>query len=123
MAEGNLGTLYEFNKQILANMPPQDPDVLSAVYVTIGDWFSLPHKPSYYMVMCKEKSDFTLIHITGHNYSGALQELKEILQERGEIIAIQYVHGEDAYECWVKDKSGEVFLYMLFEASWMVVDV
>jgi glycine cleavage system aminomethyltransferase T len=33
------------------------------------------------------------------------------------------VHGEDVFEIWVKTKDGEVFMFMLFEASWMVIEV
>jgi hypothetical protein len=50
------------------------------------------------MLMCKERSDFTLIHIKDSNYIDALNNLKEVLEERGEILAIQYVHGEDVFE-------------------------
>lgn len=47
------------------------------------------------MLMCKECSDFTLIHITKDNYFKAVQELKEILQERGTISSLQYNQDQD----------------------------
>ena len=50
------------------------------------------------MLMCKERSDFTLIHITDNQFAKGVVELQEILQERGQILAIQYLHGEDAFE-------------------------
>ena len=50
------------------------------------------------MLMCKERSDFTLFHITDNQFTKGLQELKEVLEERGQILAIQYQHGEDAFE-------------------------
>lgn len=50
------------------------------------------------MLMCKEHSDFTLLHITDNQFFKGVQELKEVLEERGEILSIQYQHGEDAFE-------------------------
>jgi hypothetical protein len=48
--------------------------------------------------------------------------LKEVLEERGQILAIQYLHGEDAFEIWVKNDE-EVFMFMLFSAGWMVIEI
>jgi hypothetical protein len=66
--------------------------------------------------MCKERSDFTLLHITDNQFTKGVYELKEILEGRGQILAIQYQHGEDAFEIWVKKKD-EVFMFMLFTAD------
>jgi glycine cleavage system aminomethyltransferase T len=50
--------------------------------------------------------------------------LKEVLEGRGQILAVQYQHGEDAFEIWVKSKKEkEVFMFMLFSAGWMVIEV
>lgn len=123
MADVEMGSLYELNKQVMAQLPPQAEDILNHNLNLIGAWFSSTDKTHWFMLMCKERSDFTLLHIIESNYAKALNELKEIIEERGQILAIQYVHGEDAFEIWVKDKNNEVFLFMLFEASWMVVEV
>lgn len=123
MADVEMGTLYELNKQVMAQLPPQAPEVLQHNMNLIGAWFSSTDKQHWFMLMCKERSDFTLIHIKNSNYIDALNNLKEVLEERGEILAIQYVHGEDVFEIWVKTKDGEVFMFMLFEASWMVIEV
>lgn len=74
--------------------------------------------------MCKERSDFTFLHITDNKFTKGVMELQEVLQERGEILAIQYQHGDDAFEIWVREpKSKEVYMFMLFEAEWMIVEV
>ena len=76
------------------------------------------------MLMCKERSDFTLLHITDNKFTKGIMELQDILKERGEILAIQYIHGEDAFEIWVRDlESKDVYMFMLFEAEWMIVEV
>ena len=74
--------------------------------------------------MCKERSDFTWLHITDNQFTKGVLELQNILKERGEILAIQYQHGEDAFEIWVRDhKTKDVYMFMLFEAEWMIVEV
>lgn len=80
------------------------------------------HNCKYFMLMCKEKSDFTLIHLNGYNYKRASDEVKEILESRGTLLAIDYVHGENHYECWVREEAedpenSEVFMFKLFDAD------
>ena len=119
-----VGTLYDLNKQIIAQLPPHDEHQMQLNYEIIGDWFSVPRHPDYFMLMCKELSDFTLLHLHDFNFAKAVQELKEILAERGEVHSIQYIHGEDVFEIWIKNtKTNEYFMYMLFNANWMVVEV
>lgn len=117
-------SLYELNKQVMAQLPPQDEATMNHNWSVIGDWFG-KDKNRWFMLMCKERSDFTFIHITNSQFTKAVQELKEVLEERGQILAIQYQHGEDAFEIWVKDKKNkkEVFMFMLFGADWMIVEV
>ena len=122
MADVEVGTLYELNKQIMAQLPPQSNDIMNHNWNVIGDWFGKDQK-RWFMLMCKERSDFTFIHIKDNKFINAIQEIQEVLEERGQILAIQYVHGEDYFEIWVKDKTEEVFLYILFEAEWMIVEV
>lgn len=122
MAEVEMGTLYDLNKQVMAQLPPQEEHLLKHNWNVIGDWFG-KNQNRWFMLMCKERSDFTLLHIVDNNFSAAVQEVQEILLERGQILAIQYVHGEDSFELWIKDNNGEVFLFMMFEADWMVVEV
>ncbi len=123
MADVEIGSLYDLNKQVMSQLPPQSEDALNHNYNLIGAWFSSTDKTHWFMLMCKERSDFTLFHIKEANYSKAIEELKEVLQERGKILAIQYIHGEDAFEIWIKDADDEVFMFMLFEASWMIVEI
>lgn len=121
MADVALGNLYELNKQIMAQLPPQSNEILNRNWMIIGDWFGRD-QDRWFMLMCKERSDFTLFHITDHQFVKAIQELKEVLEERGQILAIQYLHGEDAFEIWVKNDE-EVFMFMLFSAGWMVIEI
>lgn len=121
MAKVEIGTLYDLNKQIMAQLPPQSEDIMTHNWNIIGDWFGKDTE-RWFMLMCKERSDFTLFHITDNQFTKGVQELKEVLEERGQILAIQYQHGKDTFEIWVK-MDEEVFMFMLFGASWMIVEV
>ena len=121
MAEVEMGNLYELNKQVMSQLPPQSDEMMSHHWTVIGDWFGKSHE-RWFMLMCKERSDFTFIHINDNKFANAVKELQEVLEERGQVGAIQYVHGEDYFEIWVKDND-EAFVFMLFEAEWMIVEV
>lgn len=121
MAEVEMGTLYELNKQVMAQLPPQSAATMAHNWNVIGDWFGKDEN-RWFMLMCKERSDFTFIHIVDNQFVKAIQELKELLEERGQILAIQYQHGDDAFQIWLK-KDDEAFMYMLFGADWMIVEV
>jgi predicted dehydrogenase len=90
------------------------------------------------MVLCRERNDYTIIHVNNYRFDLAVQELKEILESRGEIIDLQYVHGEGCYQCWVRERYSEdmdivlnnididwkpqVWMFLLFEAGDFVVE-
>lgn len=50
------------------------------------------------MFMCKETSNFTVLRLTSDNFTKAVDTLKSLIDERGELLSIEYIHGEDAYE-------------------------
>lgn len=122
MADVALGNLYELNQQIMAQLPPQDQNTMNHNWTVIGDWFG-KGKQRWFMLMCKERSDFTMFHITDNQFTKGVMELQEVLRERGEILAIQYLHGEDAFEIWIRESKDTVYMFMLFEAEWMIVEI
>lgn len=113
-------SLYDLNRSIIFNLPPQDEHVIDKHFMNINSWFYKYENP-WFMLMCKERSDFTMIHIKNNHYPQAVKELKEILKERGTVSSLQYFEDQDAWEIWVKNNE-EAFMFMLFEASWMIVE-
>ena len=79
------------------------------------------------MLMCKENSYYTVLHLNESNpwvIDSATKTLAELLEYRGHIIDITYNDLTDAYECWIKEKSdGEIHMYYLFTYDWGVVEV
>lgn len=118
-------SLYELNKITMAQLPPQPKKKLQKQLVSIGTWFSVAEKDKrWFMLLCREKADYTVFHITSDNYTQAVEDLKLCINNRGKLMVIDYLHSEDAYEIWIKDtKTGEVFLYMLFNCTPMIIEV
>lgn len=124
MTEVELGTVYDLNKQLFKKMEPLSEDKKSKELANVGGWFSTHPYCNYYMLMCKEKSYYTVLHFNNCNYSKGIEELKELLSFQGEILSIHYVHGEDAYECWIKEKdTQEIKMFYLFAYDWGVVEI
>ncbi len=129
MATVTLGNLYDANKAIMKTMAPVSEEKMKIDFAGIGAWMSSFPKTKYFMLMCKERSDFTLIHVLNYNYLNAVKEIREILEERGTLLGVNYIHGENCYECWVREEptveleEPVVYMFMLFDADWMVVEV
>jgi len=120
-----IGSLYEMNKQLFKQIKPPSEQIINLELANIGAWFSANINTKYYMLLCKERSDYTLFHLDNFNYNKIIQELKEVLEERGDIMGFDFVHGENAYQCWVRERDDEhqVYMFMLFDADWMVVEI
>lgn len=132
-------TNYDLNKQAYAQISPMDKEELQKALLNIGDWFSYCFKSEYFMLLCRERNDYTTIHINNFQFDKAIQEVKEILESRGEIVDIQFAHGSNAWECWVRERRTEaidelektttykwtpqVWMFMLFDAQDFVVEV
>ena len=124
MAQIEAGTLYEFNKQAMSKLYPLKAGKLQLALNSLAGWFSANLYTKYYMLLCKEKSDYTVFHLNNLNYDKAISEIQEVLDSRGDIVSIDYCHGESAYECWIKERDSEkAFMYMLFPYDWGVVEV
>ena len=123
MAEIEMGNVFEMNKQIRRGTNPLTEEKLNEALVNVGGWCSFRCNARYYMLLCKERSDYTIIRLNSFNYTQVSQELREILESRGEILGIDYMHGHDCYECWVRDEDGEPFLYMFFVCDGFIVEV
>ena len=115
---------YQIHKQLYSQMKPLDDEKLGEKLASVGSWFSAHMKHKYFMLMCKEESYYTVLHIKDMNYSKAVKELHNLLDFQGDILDIRYVHGEDAYECWVKGEDDEeAKMFYLFLYDWGVIEI
>lgn len=115
---------YDMHKQLYAQMKSLSDEDLNKKLVSIGGWFSTFAKDKYFTLMCREIYDFTVFRFNHPNYAEGVSQLKKLLENRGEIIDINYIHRENAYECWIKNReTEEVRMYYLFSSEWMVIEI
>lgn len=117
-------TLYDINKQIYSQMKPMNELSLKAEIINITQWFSKEPNFKYFMLLCKEKSDYTIFNFITKEFDKARRELQSLVLSRGTPIAIEYLHDMDAYEIWIKDNvDNEVYMYMLFDCNSFIIEI
>ena len=122
MSDNNLEiSNYAIHKQLFAQMEPLSGEKLDKKLESVKSWFDKQYNSNYVefvMLMCKENSYYTVLHLNESNpwvIDSATKTLAELLEYRGHIIDITYNDLADAYECWVKETNdGEVHMYHLF---------
>lgn len=114
---------YDLHKQLFEKVEPLSKDSFNSKLINIGEWFSKSPKCNYYVLMCRDIYYYTVFHFLNMNFSKGILELKETLEGLGQIIDINYIHGEDAYECWIKRENGDIQMFYLFPADWMVIEI
>ena len=124
----SLGTLYDFNKQILSKQKKLNQFEIDQIKSKIEEWFNW-QIDGYAMLLCRERYDFTIFHLYEKQNSNpckiAVTELIDLLKNRGEILSIEkdttnsYMTN-NAWEIWLKI-DGEAFAYYLFNCDdWVI---
>ena len=122
MAEVEIDTLYGINKQLYKKINPNKNNInmqLNALEI----WFSALLNNKYFMLLCRERNDYTIFHIKS-DYKKAISELREVLESRGTILDMVYSEEFKLYECWIKDyEDEEVFMYAFFPCDDWVINI
>lgn len=121
----SLGTLYDFNKQIMSQQKNISKSKLESIKLELEEWFNW-QIDGYAMLLCRERYDFTVFHLYEKQNSNppkiAVTELIDLLQNRGKILSIEKDSNtiNDAWEIWLKI-GNEVFAYYLFNCDdWVI---
>lgn len=117
----SLGTLYDFNKQILSKQKKLNQFEIDQIKSKIEEWFNW-QIDGYAMLLCRERYDFTVFHLyeklNRNPPAVAANELIDILKNRGKILSIE--QEEDKWEIWL-EIGGEAFAYYLFNCDdWVI---
>ena len=115
-------TLYDLNKAMYLQMKPMEAYDFNQQMVNIALWFSSKKDTKYFMLLCKERSDYTIFNLQSYDYDTARNELTAIVTNRGVPMDVDYNHDTDTYDIWVK-KGGEVYMYKLFECDDFVIRI
>ena len=121
----SLGTLYDFNKQILSKQKKLNQFEIDQIKPEIEEWFNW-QIDGYAMLLCRERYDFTIFHLYEKQNSNpckiAVTELIDLLNNRGNILSIEKDSNtiNNAWEIWLEiDK--EIFVYYLFNCDdWVI---
>lgn len=127
MAEVNLGTLYDFNKEAMKNEKPLDPIMLNAKVEEVAEdiWYVVDDCGlQYWMLLCHDRRDYTLFNILGAvDAEPIVKELRPTLLNRGQVISIDK-QPDEAWEIWIRDiETNENFAYYLFQYDNGVIEI
>lgn len=122
----NMGTLYDINKQLILLEESISKEEKTKKINKVCDFVKNTYG-THFMLLCKERTDFTLFIIKKYDESNINENsfksnLEECLHNRGEILQINKDHIGKAYEFYIKI-DGQVFLYLFFpfeEAAIMI---
>lgn len=121
----SLGTLYNFNKQIMKDQKALTKLEIEKIKPKLEDWFNM-QLDEYAMLLCRERYDFTVFHLyETQNINPphiATEELIILLKNRGKILSIEKDSDvmNNAWEIWL-NIDGEAFAYYLFNCDdWVI---
>ena len=120
--ESNVISLYDFNKTNMAQIKPYDPIVLNKMCTQVAEDIWQNDKPSYWMLLCRERNDYTVFRIYWDE-----EELKkailECLNNRGYVLDITK-QPDNNYEIWIRDfDTNDNVVYYLFDYNNAIIEV
>lgn len=126
MAELNMGTLYDANKQLMSNkqlFKPMNHLEIAAAQIKIEDFFNMKCD-SYGMLYCKDRSDFTIFHMYENQNPNppaiAARECLGCCTDRGDLLSIEE-QSDGNFEIWLRIDN-EPFAYYLFPYDNAVIE-
>ena len=124
MADLDLGTVYDFNKEAMKQFPVMDNEKLSDAINKMSTTLMRKHKEfPYFMLLCHERRDYTVFKIDNATLAALNRDFKDSLLNRGSILSIDE-QSDGAFEIWIKDTmTGENFAYYLFNYTYGIVEV
>ena len=113
-------SMYEINKNLMKEEKPLDPIAINIAIKNAADGILSSFK-KYWMLLCRERNDYTVFIITGSNKLE--DELKETILNRGKLLDIS--QQEDGnFEIWIRDpETEENFVYYLFDYTFGIIEV
>lgn len=116
-------TLYDLNKQGYLTLPDMSTEDISNAKKKLTNLID-EIRSSYYMLLCKERSDYTVFSIYfdyKDSTSMATEEIFSIVESRGKIRGVEF-NDDETIDFWVLIDE-EVFMYKLFDYEWGVIEV
>lgn len=113
-------SMYDINKNLMKEEKPLDPIATNIAIKKAADGILSSFK-KYWMLLCRERNDYTVFIITGSNKLE--DELKETILNRGKLLDISQQEDKN-FEIWIRDpETEENFVYYLFDYTFGIVEV
>ena len=121
-SQGIQMTAYELNKQLISQMPiPTDLTNFDEIITE----FKREAKSSDFMLLCKERSYYTVFRKTDDSFSHFIEFGEAVLtcaSDLGDVITVDKMDETNTVEIWVKNKdTQEVDCMVLFESNDFIV--
>lgn len=107
--------LYEMNKAAVKNEKPLKPYQFKQNLQKIKDFFRTK-ADKYFMLLNREKYDFTLFDLDDKNevtMARVMKDAETALLKRGKLVSIDLVNDDTALELWIMTDEN-AFAYYLF---------
>ena len=101
--------LYDLNKQIMAQMESYDIDKWEQAEKDIDAW-EKEIKANYYMLLCKEKSYYTIFVDDGYEFHGLGAAVRECLEFVGNVVSIDIE--PEVIEIWIRELDDAYCMYL-----------
>ena len=118
-----MGTLYDVNKNLIKSEKAMSQSALSNAFKDVKTFICKHNK--YFMLLCHERRDYTVFNLKENNPQKALicvGELKECLDNRGQIHSIEKTEDGVAIEIWMLIEN-EHYCYYFFPYDEAVLEV
>lgn len=111
--------MYEIVKQMVAKEKPMDAIKFNK---TINEVANKMLDHTYWMLLCRERNDYTVFYTPTKYGKVITKELIPTLRNRGQVLIIEE-QPDGAFEIWIRDpKTKENFAYYLFNYEQGVVE-
>lgn len=127
MSEVKLGTLYDFNKAAVAQLPALNNIEFQHCLNKISN-FLREKKDKYFMLLNRETANYTLFNLGNKNEQAikeTLYDLKVCLKNRGKVVSIEPENNDitSAFEIWIIDETEkEPLVYYFFPYDLGVIE-
>lgn len=116
--EGNINmSLYEINKNIIAQLPAYDEPKLKKLQEHINEWKMTYFEQKFYMLLCRDINYYTLFYFDPNKFNefkSLGEAVVNVLSESGFTIHEEEVDNTNGHvEIWAKNDT-DTYAFMLF---------
>lgn len=125
MADFSMGTLYAMNQDNMAKEPSIKPNTLKKLLKQKVVPQITKVDDSYFMMLCKELSDYTIFKFSNKKedtLSAFVKDIHECILNRGRPLAVDLLKEDnDAVEIWIKVE-GIPHMYYFFPCEPFIIE-